>query len=351
MNKFDNEIAETLRLAGVQLNEATKKLIGGFGTTSPYTYGQSYDFNANKSDILKTLKNIANRAKDLKMTGDSSDKDKRYSFEFDENDDKIWDEQVEPLLKEAEKGSRNLISIYKNLSKIFKENMRNSFVWHSMIHYLGFHEQWKPNWVDEKDWGKLADSCAAAAVLAKGSELYSKNGQRMGVYLSKKDLIKKMQNDPKVYIPEEKKDGDDKKIYNSLRYMLKTYSDANKDTIFDVYSNFVNKDIEYLEDVLYYGDDGEFDDEISETLKLAGVQLNEDWFSEHQSKNANTVKDLIEKLQQCDPNAIVIVSEKPGRGGASCYVYQGYTDKDGFYLNDEQNEEYSIPAIEITCDF
>ena len=272
---FDDEIAEALRLAGVQLDEATKKLIGGFGTTSPYTYGQSYDFNANKSDILKTLKNIANRAKDLKMTGDSSDKDKRYSFEFDENDEKIWDEQVEPLLKEAEKGSRNLISIYKNLSKIFKENMRNSFVWHSMIHYLGFHEQWKPNWVDEKDWGKLADSCAAAAVLAKGSELYSKNGQRMGVYLSKKDLIKKMQNDPKVYIPEEKEDANDKKIYNSLRYMLKTYSDANKDTIFDVYSNFVNKDIEYLEDVLYYGDDGEFDDEIAEALRLAGVELNE----------------------------------------------------------------------------
>ena len=272
---FDDEIAEALRLAGVELNEATKKLVGGFGTTSPYTYGQSYDFNANKSDILKTLKNIANRAKDLKMTGDSSDKDKRYSFEFDEDDDKIWDEQVEPLLKEAEKGSRNLISIYKNLSKIFKENMRNSFVWHSMIHYLGFHEQWKPNWVDEKDWGKLADSCAAAAVLAKGSELYSKNGQRMGVYLSKKDLIKKMQNDPKVYIPEEKENADDKKIYNSLRYMLKTYSDANKDTIFDVYSNFVNKDIEYLEDVLYYGDDGEFDDEIAEALRLAGVELNE----------------------------------------------------------------------------
>ena len=69
------------------------------------------------------------------------------------------------------------------------------------------------------------------------------------------------------------------------------------------------------------------------------------------AKNANTVKELIEKLQQCDPNATVIVSEKPGRGGASCYVYQGYTDKNGFYLNDEQNEEYSIPAIEITCDF
>lgn len=94
-----------------------------------------------------------------------------------------------------------------------------------------------------------------------------------------------------------------------------------------------------------------FDNEINETLRLAGVQLNEDWFSEHQSKNANTVKDLIEKLQQCDPNAIVIVSEKPGRGGASCYVYQGYTDKNGFYLNNKQNEEYSIPAIEITCDF
>ena len=100
-----------------------------------------------------------------------------------------------------------------------------------------------------------------------------------------------------------------------------------------------------------HNDDDLYDDEINETLRLAGVQLNEDWFSEHQSKNANTVKDLIEKLQQCDPNAIVIVSEKPGRGGASCYVYQGYTDKNGFYLSDEQNEEYNIPAIEITCDF
>ena len=91
--------------------------------------------------------------------------------------------------------------------------------------------------------------------------------------------------------------------------------------------------------------------ELNECLKNAGVQLNEDWFSDFQSRNARTVKDLIEKLQQCDPNAIVIVSEKPGRGGASCYVYQGFTDKEGFYLNDEKNDEYSIPAIEITCDF
>lgn len=92
----------------------------------------------------------------------------------------------------------------------------------------------------------------------------------------------------------------------------------------------------------------DFDSEISETLKLAGVQLNEEVVN---GRNAVKVKDLIEILQKCNPSSIIIVSEKPGRGGASCYVYTGYTNRNGFFCSKTQSEEYNIPAVEITCDF
>ena len=66
--------------------------------------------------------------------------------------------------------------------------------------------------------------------------------------------------------------------------------------------------------------------------------------------SAKTVKELISILEKCNPEATVIVSEKPGRGAASCVVYQGYADKWGETLSPDQDEEYATPAIEITAD-
>ena len=67
-------------------------------------------------------------------------------------------------------------------------------------------------------------------------------------------------------------------------------------------------------------------------------------------KRAKTVKDLIAILQQCNPDATVIVSEKPGRGAAQCFVYQGFTNDWGEELAPEQEEGFTIPAVEVTAD-
>ena len=68
------------------------------------------------------------------------------------------------------------------------------------------------------------------------------------------------------------------------------------------------------------------------------------------SKNCKTVAQLIEVLQKCNPEATIIVSEKPGRGAAQCFVYQGYTNAYGEYLSDTQDAENTIPAVEVTAD-
>lgn len=67
-------------------------------------------------------------------------------------------------------------------------------------------------------------------------------------------------------------------------------------------------------------------------------------------KRARTVKELIAILQQCNPDASVIVSEKPGRGAAQCHVYQGFTNDWGEQLAPTQEEGFTIPAVEITAD-
>lgn len=96
-----------------------------------------------------------------------------------------------------------------------------------------------------------------------------------------------------------------------------------------------------------------FDNEIAETLRLAGVQLNEDRFQEilarMQQGRMTTVKELMEKLSKCDPNALIIISEKQGQGANQCYLYQGFTDSEGYELSEEQDEEFNIPAVELTC--
>jgi hypothetical protein len=61
-----------------------------------------------------------------------------------------------------------------------------------------------------------------------------------------------------------------------------------------------------------------------------------------------TVKDLIEMLGKCNPDAIVCVSEKRGRGGAlgnEPTIYEGVLSE---CSDSESGEE---PAIEITCNY
>ena len=64
-----------------------------------------------------------------------------------------------------------------------------------------------------------------------------------------------------------------------------------------------------------------------------------------------TVSDLIAELQQCDPNAVVIVSEKWGRGAAQFAIKQGYTDNKflEYIGSKEQTEEFPTKAIEISA--
>lgn len=93
----------------------------------------------------------------------------------------------------------------------------------------------------------------------------------------------------------------------------------------------------------------EFDDEINETLRLAGVQLNES--VQVGRYKYQTVSDLINKLQQYDPDAVVIVSEKWGSGAAQFSIASGYTD-DKFleYIGSEEpTDEFPIKAIEISA--
>lgn len=93
----------------------------------------------------------------------------------------------------------------------------------------------------------------------------------------------------------------------------------------------------------------EFDNEINETLRLAGVKVNESvQVGRYKYK---TVSDLMNELQNCDPDAVVIVSEKWGRGAAQFRIRTGYTDTN--YLEEigsqEPTEEYPTKAIEISA--
>lgn len=104
--------------------------------------------------------------------------------------------------------------------------------------------------------------------------------------------------------------------------------------------------------------------QIKEILRIAGVTSKYNITDPEQQEKireldgeiqllyAPRVKDLIAQLEKCDPEAIVIVSEKWGRGGAQYSIRQGFTDANFMeYCSKEQQEKYQYPAIEISCGF
>lgn len=96
-------------------------------------------------------------------------------------------------------------------------------------------------------------------------------------------------------------------------------------------------------------EDESFDDEIAEALRLAGVKLNE--AVQVGRYRYKTVSDLMNELQNCDPEAVVIVSEKWGRGAAQFHIRAGYTDTNYLEVigSQEPTEEYPTKAIEISA--
>lgn len=108
----------------------------------------------------------------------------------------------------------------------------------------------------------------------------------------------------------------------------------------------------------------ELENQIKEILRIAGVTSKynitdptqqakiRELDGEIQLLYAPRVKDLIAQLEKCDPEAIVIVSEKWGRGAAQYSIRQGFTDSNFMeYCSKEQKEKYQYPAIEISCAF
>ena len=104
--------------------------------------------------------------------------------------------------------------------------------------------------------------------------------------------------------------------------------------------------------------------QIKEILRIAGVTSKYNITDPEQQAKiskldgeiqllyAPRVKDLIAQLEKCDPEAIVIISEKWGRGGAQYSIRQGFTDANFMeYCSKEQKEKYQHPAIEISCGF
>ena len=108
----------------------------------------------------------------------------------------------------------------------------------------------------------------------------------------------------------------------------------------------------------------DLNNQINDILRIAGVRFSNNLTDPEQKAkvrqlrgeiqllSAPRVKDLIAQLQNYDPEAIVIVSEKWGRGAAQYSIRQGFTD-DNFmeYCSKEQEDEYQYPAIEISCGF
>jgi len=107
------------------------------------------------------------------------------------------------------------------------------------------------------------------------------------------------------------------------------------------------------EEIINYWDEehekSDFDNEIAETLRLAGVKLNE--AVQVGRYKYKTVSDLMNELQNCDPEAVVIVSEKWGRGAAQFHIRTGYTDTNYLEVigSQEPTEEYPTKAIEISA--
>ena len=144
-------------------------------------------------------------------------------------------------------------------------------------------------------------------------------------------------------------------------YGITLASEANSEEIssYDIRDYFHSEGLKYIGhesydskipgEVFHNDDDDLYDDEINEALRLAGVKVNESvQVGRYKYK---TVSDLMNELQNCDPDAVVIVSEKWGRGAAQFRIRAGYTDTN--YLEEigsqEPTEEYPTKAIEISA--
>lgn len=108
----------------------------------------------------------------------------------------------------------------------------------------------------------------------------------------------------------------------------------------------------------------ELENQIQEILRIAGVTSKynitdpvqkakiRELDGEIQLLYTPRVKDLIAQLEKCDPEAIVIISEKWGQGTAQYSISQGFTD--AIFMEacaPKQEGKYQYPAIEISCGF
>jgi len=143
-----------------------------------------------------------------------------------------------------------------------------------------------------------------------------------------------------------------KKILRDYEDIISKYSDNDL--------KYSYNDCEYWESILANSrqnilnhleesENTDFDNEIAEALRLAGVQLNE--AVQVGRYKYKTVSDLMNDLQKCDPEAVVIVSEKWGRGAAQFHIRTGYTDTNYLEVigSQEPTEEYPTKAIEISA--
>lgn len=107
----------------------------------------------------------------------------------------------------------------------------------------------------------------------------------------------------------------------------------------------------------------DLENQIKDILRIAGVKFVNQIQDKEQKEKARAlsnqvyvlrapkVKDLIADLQKYDPEAIVIISEKWGRGGAQYSIANGYTDNYMEQCSPEKDESYKYPAVEVSCAF
>ena len=97
-----------------------------------------------------------------------------------------------------------------------------------------------------------------------------------------------------------------------------------------------------------------YEAELNEVMEAAGVESEEEPVEEAVQVGKykyQTVSDLMNELQKYDPDAVVIVSEKWGRGAAQFHIKSGYTDAKflEYIGSEEQTEEFPTKAIEISA--
>ena len=118
-----------------------------------------------------------------------------------------------------------------------------------------------------------------------------------------------------------------KKILRDYEDIISKYSDNDLKYSYNDCDYWENILANSRQNILNHWEESEntdFDNEINETLRLAGVQLNETvQVGRYKYK---TVSDLMNELQNCDPKAVVIVNEKWGREAAQFHIRTGYTD-------------------------